>query len=251
MLNPIQISAKSLGQLALANFCPKCFWVRLHCHDKFPFAIFPGIFSSIDSYSKKVTAAHFATHGRVPRWFDGFGEIGVPIKVPHWSKFNVVDKSTNITLTGMPDELLQRRDNSLFIGDYKCARYTDRADELLPMYSVQLNVYAYIAKQTAVGTASGLGLLYYEPAAALPASDTDDLIKPEGFLMRFTAKVLPIPLNVKAIPPLLARVREIHDLTCAPAGREGCKDCALLEALVAVAAQGVQQAELLQRNGGR
>src|SRR5271154_2726081 len=70
----IQISAKTIGQLALPSFCERCFWVRLRCHDKFPFAIFPGIFASIDSYSKKVTAAHFATHGRVPLWFDGFGE---------------------------------------------------------------------------------------------------------------------------------------------------------------------------------
>src|SRR5205809_367150 len=109
MLNPIQISAKNLGQLALNSFCARCFWVRLRCREKFPFAIFPGIFSSIDSYSKKVTASHFAKHRRVPQWFDGFGEIGTPIKVPHWSQFNATDPATNVTLTGMPDQLLRRR----------------------------------------------------------------------------------------------------------------------------------------------
>jgi len=247
----IQISAKTLGQLALPNFCERCFWVRQRCHDKFPFAIFPGIFSSIDSYSKKVTAAHFATHGRVPHWFNAFGEIGTPIKVPHWSKFNITDEATGTTLTGVPDEILRRPNGTVFIGDYKCARFTDKADELLPLYAVQANGYGYISERVGLGRASGMGLLYYEPPSALAVEDTDTLIGKDGFLMRFSAKVLPIEPNTKMIPPLLARVREIADLSCAPSGRVGCKDCALLENLVAVAAPRTPKSKAAPRNGGR
>jgi hypothetical protein len=237
MNDPIQISAKNLGQLVLDNFCERCFYIRLHCHDKLPFAIFPGIFSSIDGYSKKVTAAHFAKHGRVPLWFDGFGALGTPMKVPHWSKFNITDRDTNVTLTGVPDEMLVRQDESLFIGDYKCARYTSTADELLPLYIVQLNSYAYIAERLRMGDVSGLGLLYYEPPSNLAVEDTDTLITKDGFFMNFTPKVLPIKLDTRPIPFLLSKVREVYDSPGAPGGRTGCKDCALLKGLVSVATQ--------------
>jgi hypothetical protein len=55
--------------------------------------------------------------------------------------------------------------------------------------------------------------------------------------MRFTAKVLPIKLDTRAIPFLLTKVREIFDLPVAPPGRIACKDCALLDRLVSVASQ--------------
>src|SRR5205814_9298993 len=55
MKTQLRISAKTLGLLALPNFCSRCFHTRMHCGDKLPFQIFPGIFASIDSYSKKVT----------------------------------------------------------------------------------------------------------------------------------------------------------------------------------------------------
>jgi hypothetical protein len=50
----IQISAKNLGILALPEYCPRCFWLKLKLQFKLPYQIFPGIFSSIDSYSRKI-----------------------------------------------------------------------------------------------------------------------------------------------------------------------------------------------------
>jgi hypothetical protein len=40
-----------------------------------PFAIFPGIFSSIDAYTKHVVQHYFDTHGRPPPWLVGLGPI--------------------------------------------------------------------------------------------------------------------------------------------------------------------------------
>src|SRR6267142_3643771 len=140
----IQISAKNLGALAVSSFCPRCFWVRMKCGDRLPFQIFPGIFSSIDSYSKKVTTAHFRRHRRVPIWFNGFGELGEPVPVPGWSKFQMLDPETNILLTGVPDEVLRHPQRGTWIGDYKTARVTDTQDTLAAMYEVQLNCYALI-----------------------------------------------------------------------------------------------------------
>lgn len=233
-MNQIRISGKNLGQLALRDFCPRCFWVRLKCGEKLPFQIFPGVFASIDSFSKKITNSHFRMHGRIPSWFAGFEDLGQPIKALHHSTFNTLDEDTGILLTGVPDEVFRHADKSLFIADYKTARHTDHQDELLPMYSVQLNSYAVIAERIALGKVHGLGLVYYEPPGdiddeALCASTLDD-----GFVMRFGAKLLTIPLEPATILPLLRKVREIHDMATAPDRRPECKDCRLLDRLVEV-----------------
>ena len=50
----LRISAKNLGVLALPGFCLRCFWLRIKARNCLPFQIFPGIFSSIDAYTKRV-----------------------------------------------------------------------------------------------------------------------------------------------------------------------------------------------------
>jgi len=231
----IRISAKNLGELALPKFCPRCFWIKLRCSHKLPFQIFPGIFSSIDSYTKKITNMHFQQHERVPDWFGGFGSPGKPMKVPHYSKFSVHEPKTNILLTGVPDEILYRPDDSYFIVDYKTSRFTATQDQLLPMYEVQLNAYAYIGKRVGFKPISGLGLIYYEPQTGISADEVDSFILDNGFSMHFSGKLLPIELKPDNIPVLLKRVREIYDLSQPPNQVEGCKDCQLLDTLLSIA----------------
>ena len=234
MKTQLRISAKTLGLLALPTFCPRCFWVRMRCGDKLPFQIFPGIFASIDSYSKKVTERHVALRGRIPRWFDGFGDLGTPIPVPHWSKFNVVDPETNILLTGVPDEILRHQLRGLWIGDYKCARFSNTQDDLAQMYVTQLNAYAFIAPRVGLGSVYGLGLLYYEPVTDIAVTEVDALVGDDAFSMRFAPKLLPIKVQPDLIPLLLQRARDICDLPSVPTSAPGCRDCMLLDALVAV-----------------
>src|ERR1051325_7324150 len=121
----IRISAKDLGYLALADFCPRCFWIKMHCEKGLPFQIFPGIFSSIDSYTKKVTNCCYQNNSTLPVWFDGFKGLLKPVKVPHHSEFFIIDAANGIRLTGVPDEIFQRLDGSYFIADYKTAKFTD------------------------------------------------------------------------------------------------------------------------------
>jgi hypothetical protein len=47
MSEPITISAKNLGAVAMPDFCPRCFWITMHA-EGIPYQIFPGIFSSIE-----------------------------------------------------------------------------------------------------------------------------------------------------------------------------------------------------------
>ncbi len=231
-MNQIKISAKALGALALPNFCPRCFWITMHC-SKLPFQIFPGIFSSIDSYTKKVTNIHFDRHNRLPSWLGSLGVYSKPLKVPHHSKFKVLNEETDILLNGMPDEILQKEDGSFLILDYKTAKYTKTQDSLLPLYEVQLNAYAYIARRNGFNPVTGLVLVYMEPQTDLSADNLDLVIQEDGFMMEFGGHTLEINLNdEKMIPPLLTQVRRIYDHPVPPNGNAGCKDCLLLDELI-------------------
>jgi hypothetical protein len=228
----IQISAKNLGALALPSFCPRCFWIRMKCREKLPYQTFPGIFSSIDSYSKRVTTSYFDRHGKVPKWFESLGELGRPIPVPGWSKFQTIDEETNIRLTGVPDEILRHPERGVWIGDYKTARFTETQDELAPMYHVQLNSYAFIAPRIGFRPVYALALLYYEPVTDAPEADREFLIKDDCFFLKFSPKLKPVKLEPDIVQPLLRKVREICDLAEAPAGRTDCHDCSKLETLI-------------------
>src|ERR1017187_6551177 len=195
MTTQLRISGKNLGQLALSSFCPRCFWLKMRCGDKLPWQIFPGIFSSLDSYQKKITNLHYALHNRIPEWFDGFGNLGEPIKVPGHSVFRTVDEVTNILLTGVPDEVFKRPDGSLFIADDKTARFTGHQDELMGMYVTQLNSYAIIAERIGLGKVTGLGLVYHEPASDIGQDDIDSVCEDDSFTMRFIPKLLPVELR--------------------------------------------------------
>ena len=64
------ISARTLGELKLPYFCPRCFWIALKCKEEFPFQIpLPGIFSTIDAYSKHLIHNYFEAHNSLPDWF--------------------------------------------------------------------------------------------------------------------------------------------------------------------------------------
>lgn len=233
-MEQIRISGKVLGQLALDNFCERCFWIALKCQHRLPFQKFPGIFSSIDVFSKRVAAAHYEKYRRVPGWLEAFGDLGEPVPIPHHSKFQTLYAGSKILLTGAPDELFRRRDGTLVILDNKTARFTDTQDELLGLYSVQLNSYAVIARRIGLGKVSVLGLVYYEPQTDVNSRSIDSVLCNDGFTMRFAAKLLPLPLKPGRIPSLLKKVRAIHDMPVAPAGKSGCKDCALLDGLAEI-----------------
>ena len=229
----MRISAKNLGQLAMPTFCPRCFWLKSHL--KLPFQIFPGIFASIDSYSKKVTNVFWEHRDRLPDWFAEFGDLERPVPTPHHSKFFVVDEVTGVRLTGVPDEIIRRADGSFFIVDYKTAKFTGHQDQLLPMYDVQLNVYAYIGNRYGFTPVTGLGLVYYEPLTVLGEEDLAKIVGERSFVMPFAPRLLPLELRPnELVPPLLVKAVEILRQERPPKGRRDCQDCRCLDELVRV-----------------
>ena len=230
----MRISAKNLGLLALPDCCPRCFWLRAKLGWKAPWAIMPGIFSSIDGYSKRAILAYFETNGHFPPWIAGRWADARPLPTPHHSTFRLTDPETGIVLTGVPDLILGLPNDKLAILDLKTARYSKHQDFLLPMYQVQLVGYALIAESLGMGTVEALGLVYGEPPANDNNRGLDALVDDRGFSMPFKATAMPIQLDRALIPPLLRKAKDILEIEKVPEGREGCKECRLVGDLVEI-----------------
>ena len=229
-MEQIRISAKNLGAVMLETFCPRCFWIKLKTANKLPWQIFPGIFSSIDAYTKKVAHAiidNNKTEG--PNWMKEMGDIVSWNKAPHFSKFNTVNEKHNILLTGSADGIFVRRDGGIIIPDWKTAKYTANQDKLLPMYGIQLNGYAYIHEAT-IGPVEALYLVYFQPQTDEGAAIANT--KEYGFKMEFEAKAIEIPIDLGKLDRAMEITREIYEMPHAPAGLAGCKDCANLDRIM-------------------
>ena len=226
----LQISGKDLGALAMQGFCARCFWISRRA--KLPWQIFPGIFSSIDSYSKKVVHGHFDARG-APGWLAPLGELKGYKDPPSAHKFRVPVEEHGILLTGAPDAIFERADGTLVIADYKTSRHTPNQDRLFPVYRVQLNAYAYIARKLGWAEVSSLALIYTEPVttheAAMRAAVDEAARREDGFALSFSAKIIPVEKDENILTPLFARAARIHALEAPPAARAGCGDCGHFE----------------------
>ncbi len=235
-VEPIVISAKTLGQLALPGYCPRCFWLAMKA-GRLPFQIFPGIFSALDSYGKNVVHGWFDRHGQPPEWLAPLGPVQTYKNPPHYSKFAVLDEATSVLLRGTPDGIFVMQDGSHAIIDYKTAKFTEYQDDLFPLYEAQLNAYAYIGERLDLKPVSKLALIYTEPVATRAAASDDGNLLPEGFRMDFQARILDVPLSPNLVPRLLKTAADILQSASAPPGIEGCKDCAALASLVDLASK--------------
>ena len=234
---PLRISAKNLGELACADFCPRCFWLKTKAMGKLPFQIFPGIFSSIDAYTKRVVHAWMDRNGGAPFGLDALGEVTGYIDPPHHSRFRMEFPEHDMLLTGAPDGILKLADGSIAIIDYKTAKFTPAQDELMPMYVVQLNGYAAIAEHLNIGCVSKLALVYAEPVTDEDTAAQPEIHTNDGFTMPFSVSIHPVKLDPDMLEPLYRQAREIYDLPEAPEGREGCKDCQRLDELMLLASR--------------
>ena len=228
----MRISAKNLGILALPDCGPRCVWMRAKLGWKSPWTIMPGIFSSIDGFSKRAILAYFETNGHFPPWIAGRWAEARPLPTPHHSTFRLTDPETGIVLTGVPDLMLGLPRRRLAILDLKTARFSKHQDFLLPMYQIQLVGYALIAEGLGMGAVEALGLIFGEPPANDDNRGLDALVDDKGFSMPFKTTAEPIELNRALIPPLLRQAKTLLEMENPPQGQEGCKECRLIEELI-------------------
>ena len=231
MRDIFRISGKNLGSLAMPDCCPRCFWLHQHAPEGIPYQIFPGIFSSIDSFTKKVVHRWFDDYGCPPPWLEALDVTGYR-EPPSHQRFRMRHAGTGMLLTGAPDAVFERRDGTLLIADYKTARFTENQDALLPIYRVQLNAYATIAEALGWPPVSGLSLIYTEPRTR--PEDAADAGMEDGFAMSFAATLKPLELELHRIEPLLVEAYRLAALDSPPSRRAGCRDCARLDGLLAL-----------------
>jgi len=231
MSERLRISAKNLGDLAVPGHCRRCFWIKIHA-DKIPYQIFPGIFSSIDSYTKKVIHHFVDTQDRGPGWLAELGELRgyMPGPALHHSRYQWLDPETDVLLTGSPDDVFITTADRKIIVDYKTSRYTSSQRGMWPVYQVQLNGYALIG-QSLGWEIDSLALVYFEPVTDEDSAGQAGNHRSDGFALGFSARIVPVELAIETILDLLKAAREIYDLARPPQQRPGCKDCEALDGL--------------------
>ncbi|KKQ97512.1 MAG: hypothetical protein UT24_C0047G0008, partial [Candidatus Woesebacteria bacterium GW2011_GWB1_39_12] len=97
----------------------RCFWIERKL-GKAP-SIFPGIFSTLDSLTKKSVKRSYLERNCLPEWLP-IKNAARPIEFPRISVPML--KYGNWILTGDPDEVLEMNDGSYHIVDYKTAKFT-------------------------------------------------------------------------------------------------------------------------------
>lgn len=225
----IKISGKVLAQLNMPDYCPRCFWVKQKVKD-LPFQIFPGIFASIDAYSKRVVHAYFDINGVAPPWLPSLNGAVRHLKAPHWSKFSLLDPETGVTLSGAMDDLFECEDGTHIIPDYKTAKFTPAQDKLLPLYEGQLNSYRWIHEGLTGKTVRSLPLIYCEPVTDEKKCD-NQIFRADGFVMGFTVNEIEIEIKDGLVIELLRKAAEIMGQVEPPQGRNDCKDCDSMDSL--------------------
>ena len=167
--------------------------------------------------------------GKAPGWLAPLGELKGYKDPPSAQKFRVPVAEHGILLTGAPDAIFERADGTLVIADYKTSRFTPHQDRLLPVYRVQLNAYAYIARKLGWAPISTLALIYTEPVTDDASAVRDAARREDGFAMGFAARIFELERDANMLAPLFAQAARIHALEGPPAAREGCGDCAHFE----------------------
>ena len=198
-----------------------------------PWQGFPGIFSSIDRYTKLVILRHLEREGRLPPWMSGIGDSTGHIDPPHWSKFKAEDNTTGVTLRGEADAIFRLSDSTSAIIDYKTSRHNPDNRSQHRVYRAQLNGYAWIGGRLDLPPVSRLALIYMEPATDDDTISNPELVDPAGFALGFRPRVVDVELDPeRLIPPLLRRAARIHAMPTPPEPRNNCRDCAALQGLL-------------------
>ena len=221
-LKPLKISAKNLGYTALESFCPRCYWIKLQMSHNLPWSSFPGIFSSIDAFTKHCVHEMIdegLNTGNVPLWLQDMGKMVKYEQVPHWSKSLCVDEKSGITISGMADDIFVLDDGTFVVPDYKTAKYTASQDELLPMYEIQEICYPIIYGYKN----AKLFLVYMEPQTE--ANKAYSCVTKSGFDMGFSAKTVPVENDRKKVRRAFEITREIYEMAEAPKDKDWCKEC--------------------------
>jgi len=231
--NTITLSPKQLGTLADPGFCRRCFWIGAKLKHKYPYAVFPGIFSVFDKYQKELTAFSFA-QGKTPPWLAEFGAVKEVMPAMHWSKFSM-PLDSGIVFRGVPDTMLRMEDGSIVILDDKTAKPKEEDNQLERLYDAQLNGYAKIAQAIGLGTVSALGIVYNVPVEIGPDMAASAALQGDQYVVKFKPQVRKVAIDTKWLDGLLDTACSLMLSETCPAGKEKCANCALIDEMARAA----------------
>jgi PD-(D/E)XK nuclease superfamily len=236
----IRVSPRHLGQMRRPDFCPHCFWYSVALGFRHPFDMsMPGILFNMDRFEKILVQAHFAAKRSAPKWLTSLGCTG-PVSFPR--KMTEELPNLGLTLVGMPDEVLRKKDGSLCLIDYKTAKFKGEDDPFMPIYECQLWGYARLLEHEGVGTVSSAALVYFANTLHDYSENSLDLLTTEGISVPFEVKIHEVKLDLKALNPLLKMFRAYADMAAPPEGIDKCKTCKRLDVLFDIE-QGMRRSE--------
>jgi hypothetical protein len=182
---------------------------------------------ALDSHQKQLVRVILGQKKKLPEFFGPFRDATELLDVESVSGFHA---GTGLALFGKPDLVLKNAKGELAVVDNKTAKRQPAEHPLTAKYVVQTNFYGYLLEQSeSAKKVSKVGILNYEFAAL---SDKDILKNTEDdhCWTRFNPVVTEVAYDPETIVvPVLEHVRELINQTGIPSGKEGCRDCKLLE----------------------
>ena len=226
----LRISPRHLGQMLLADFCPRCFFYQVQMNFKPPFdRSMPGLMFHMDSFEKRIVLAHLEEHGAMPKWLK---KLDCTSAVDFPAKMTMEFPKHDIELVGMPDAVFRKSNNNLYLIDWKTAMYKGEADPFMPIYQTQLLGYAVLLEGNGIGKVEDAALVYFQNGLKNYESKPLDLMTAQGFDVPFSALIHEVDIDRSGLDPLLKQIQAIARLTAPPEGRERCRDCARLQSLM-------------------
>lgn len=236
----IRLSVRQVCELKKDDFCPRCFWFKYHypiTRSNPYYSVMPGIVSSFDSYIKTLIHSYFEEKGELPPWLKNIFNFSVKEilrvnKLEEELPKNWNSNNQKIILSGVPDALWLIDDNTLCIVDFKLANYNETQEKLLPVYTLQLNLYALLNRiKNEKITVSKLFLLYFQPLFKISSfkisNEKEQVITSEDdFKLQFNLKIIRVEmLEIDEIKETINKACTYITSQSPPNGKEGCQGC--------------------------
>lgn len=233
----IKLSIKNLASFALDDYCPRCEWFKNKMGYRYPFSIFPGVFSTIDAHAKKVVNFYYEKKGKLPEPLETLFPGYKPVKAPHWTKMKL--NLGELETRGSTDMLLQKGQNIVVL-DNKTSHFKDADDDLAPLYDFQLNACGKALEANGHGKVDSMHLVYWDPVK-LEKEDVVPIIALDGDnpsyspYLRFEILLREVTKDTDLINRVVSRACSVLSSPIPPKGNEGCRNCEAIDKLLEAA----------------
>ena len=210
----------SRWQLNLFSECPRCFWLVNRFGVKLPKSLPFALNSAIDGLLKTEFDAHREA-GTLPSILSSLERQAVLFtdseQLHTWRNnfrgLRWTDPRSGHTLFGAVDDLLEFRDGSLAVVDYKSTG--SAAPTIYPSYQLQMDVYTYLLRQLGYRTAPKAYFAFFL------------VVKDDGFRGRlpFREQLVDVTPNPGRVPELFAQAVTMAQADRRPSPGEACDLC--------------------------